>query len=90
MNIKDHAKFLETAEWDDVTENLIELEQQRFYLKDELSKKELKLLDELIGLYEQHRANELYFSSVEGGFERTMNREVLEMENEISDIEDGY
>jgi hypothetical protein len=90
MNIKDHAKFLETAEWDDIAENLMELEQQRFYLKDELTKKELKLLNDLIGLYEQHRANELYYSSLEGGFERTMNREVRVMENDISDLEDGY
>lgn len=90
MNIKDHEKFLETAEWDDIAENLMELEQQRYYLKEELTKKELKLLDQLIDLYEQHRANELYFNSLEGGFERTMNREVKEMENEILDLEDGY
>jgi hypothetical protein len=90
MNIKDHEKFLKTADWDGVAENLMELEQQRFYLKDELSKKELELLDQLIELYEQKRANDLYSSSTEAAFERTMNREVKEMENQVLNLEDDY
>ena len=86
MNIKEHIEFLKIADWEDVTEALLELEQQRFYLKDDLTKKELKELDAIIGLYEQQRAGVLHEISVGGGFGRTINMEIQGVEETEFDI----
>jgi hypothetical protein len=93
MNKKEHLEFLKIADWCDITEMLLELEQQRYNLKDLMSKKQLKELDELIEIYDAHRAETLNKISKEGGFSRSVGLEIqdyMDMQPDIGDLEDDY
>ena len=93
MNKKEHLEFLKIADWDDATEMLLELEQQRHNLKDLMTKKQLKEIDGLIDIYDNHRASILDKMSKEGGYNRTVNLEIqdlMDVQHDIGDLEDGY
>lgn len=93
MNKKEHIKFLKIASWDDFTEMLLELEQQRFTLKELMTKKELEALEEVIEMYDQHRAQVLDKMSKEGGFVRSLGLEeqgMDEIQPDIGGLDDGY
>lgn len=93
MKKSEHIEFLKIADWDSATEMMLELEQQRHNLKDLMTKKQLKELDELIDIYDNYRASVLDQISKEGGYNRTMNLEVqefMDVQPDIGDLEDDY
>jgi hypothetical protein len=93
MNKKEHIDFLKIASWEDATEMLLELERQRHNLKDLMTKKQLKEMDEIIEVYDNHRAGVLNDISKKGGFSRSMNLEAqnyLDVQPDIGDLDDGY
>jgi hypothetical protein len=81
---KEHEEFLKIAEWDDVAEILVDLEQHRHRFKNEMTKQQLQDLDEIIELYDNYRAVLLDKISKETSFNRTMGLEIKEAINEMT------
>jgi hypothetical protein len=90
MNKNDHIKFLQTPnlEWDDVTEILIDLELEKYNLKDILTPEQIQEYDEIIELYEAQRYAELN-KHLGSGFSRAINAE-FQGTIEAPDELDGY
>jgi hypothetical protein len=91
INKKQHEKNAKKANWDDIGEIIIDLEIERFVLKEHLTPKMIKEYDEIIAIYEARRFKDLE-SQREAGFSRTMLQESLsniDIEYDIGDIDDG-
>jgi len=91
--IKQHQDFVKKASWEDITETLIELENQKFYIKSHLSVRQQKEIESLIEIYETKRIEQLSKFTDNSRFERVMNLEIQEesdIQFDLGDIEDDY